>query len=178
MSTAAMGFFRRSIGPLPYSFSALGGDDAGTAQTGEIHGVKWNDLDGDGVRDAGETGLQGWTVFLDTNANGILDSGETSTVTGPDGSYAFTGLQPGNYTVAEVMQPGWTQTYPGGMVTTNLIVNGGFETGNFSGWTLQNTGSGTFVINNGTYDPASPDGPLPPYDGAYTRTVRPDRRGH
>ena len=42
--------------------------------------------------------------------------------------------------------------------STNLIVNGGFETGDFSGWTLENTGSGTFVINNGTYHPLGPTG--------------------
>jgi autotransporter-associated beta strand protein len=136
--------------------------------TGEIHGTEWDDLNGNGVRDPGEPPLAGWTVFLDTNHNGILDPGEVSTTTAADGSYAFTGLPAGTYTVAEVTQPGWTQTCPPAAATTNLIVNGGFETGSFSGWTLENSGPGSFVINNGTYDPASPDGPLPPYDGTYS----------
>lgn len=40
---------------------------------GEIRGTKWHDVDGDGVRDAGEPGLPGWTVYLDENNNGRLD---------------------------------------------------------------------------------------------------------
>ncbi len=79
---------------------------------GEIHGSKWNDLDNDGQWDAGEPGLPGWTIFLDTDKDGVLDPGEISTVTGADGSYAFTNLSPGSYTVAEVTKTGWTQTYP------------------------------------------------------------------
>ncbi|MHC4882648.1 MAG: hypothetical protein ACYTCV_08625 [Planctomycetota bacterium] len=49
------------------------------------------------------------------------------------------------------------------------IVNGDFETGSFDGWTLTNTTlNGTFVINDGTLDPDSPDNPLPPYSGNYS----------
>jgi autotransporter-associated beta strand protein len=45
----------------------------------QIHGTVVNDLNRNGVRDAGEPGLSGWTVFLDQNNNGVLDSG-TSTL--------------------------------------------------------------------------------------------------
>ena len=38
--------------------------------------------------------------------------GEPATTTGPNGSYAFTDLPPGLYTVAEITQPGWRQTHP------------------------------------------------------------------
>ena len=137
--------------------------------TGEIHGTKWNDLDGNGVWDQqNEPGLPGWTIFLDADNDLVLDPGETSTTTGSDGSYVFTNLPAGNYFLAEVIQPGWTQTSPGGTNTTGLIVNGGFETGDFSGWTFQNTGGGSFIINNGSFDPPSPDGPLPPFSGVYS----------
>jgi hypothetical protein len=37
---------------------------------GAISGTKWNDLDTDGVNDPGEPGLEGWTVYLDTNGDG------------------------------------------------------------------------------------------------------------
>ena len=87
------------------------GQDFGNRQS-EIRGPKWNDLNGNGVRDPGEPGLAGWTIYLDTNGNGQLDPGEPSTVTGPDGSYAFTGLAPNTYTVAEVKQSGTAQTFP------------------------------------------------------------------
>ena len=43
------------------------------ALPGSIHGQKWHDLNGDGVKDPGEPGLQGWTIFLDENGNGLLD---------------------------------------------------------------------------------------------------------
>ena len=48
----------------------------------------------------------------------------------------------------------------------DLIVNGGFETQDFSGWSQINSGSGGIVINDGTFDPPGPDGPLPPCDGS------------
>jgi subtilisin-like proprotein convertase family protein len=41
--------------------------------TGQIQGTVFTDRDGDGIRDAGEPGLPGWTVYLDRNNNGILD---------------------------------------------------------------------------------------------------------
>jgi hypothetical protein len=77
-----------------------------------IEGSKWNDLNGNAARDQGELGLPGWTIYLDLNQNGTLDSDEPSTVTGADGSYSFTDLTPGTYTVAEVPQSGWQQTCP------------------------------------------------------------------
>jgi hypothetical protein len=80
------------------------------ASNGSISGVKFHDQDGDGIKDAEEPGLQGWTIFLDTNANGILDAGEVSQETLSDGSYTFTGLAAGTYWVAEVIQSGWVPT--------------------------------------------------------------------
>ena len=38
---------------------------------------------------------------------------KSSTTTAADGSYRFDGLAAGTYTVAEVPQSGWEQTYPG-----------------------------------------------------------------
>jgi subtilisin family serine protease/subtilisin-like proprotein convertase family protein len=40
----------------------------------EIRGTVWNDLNGNRIREAGENGQSGWTVFLDANNNGIFDS--------------------------------------------------------------------------------------------------------
>lgn len=49
-----------------------------------------------------------------------------------------------------------------------IVINGGFENGNFSGWRIDNSGFGTFFINDGTFDPEGPDNPLPPFAGRYS----------
>jgi SdrD B-like domain/PKD domain len=43
--------------------------------TNEIRGTVWDDLDADGVRDAGEPGLGGVTVYLDLDGNGQYGNG-------------------------------------------------------------------------------------------------------
>jgi hypothetical protein len=76
---------------------------------GFICGTKFHDLNGNGVRDSGEPGLEGWTIELvDPETNTVLQT----VVTGPDGRYCFLGLQLGNYIVREVQQPGWENTTP------------------------------------------------------------------
>lgn len=47
------------------------------------------------------------------------------------------------------------------------VTNGDFETGDFTGWTLINTGSGGVSINNGTFNPTGPGAPLPPISGNF-----------
>jgi Tol biopolymer transport system component len=76
-----------------------------------ISGAVFNDLNANGLKDGGESGQSGWTIYLDADGNGQL-----STTTDGNGSYSFDGLAPGSYTVAEVQQPGWQQTTPVGSV--------------------------------------------------------------
>ena len=75
-----------------------------------IGGLKFNDLNGNGVRDLGELGLAGVTIFLDANLNGTLDLGELFTTTDVNGNYTFANLGPGTYRVLEVQPVGSTQT--------------------------------------------------------------------
>ena len=86
---------------------------------GENQGTKWNDLDGDAVWDQpDEPGLEGWIIYVDENHNRQWDGAGVESffdVTGPDGSYAITGLPAGTYWVGEVLQANWVQTYPGGL---------------------------------------------------------------
>jgi len=79
---------------------------------GTISGMKFSDLDRDGVHDASEPGLAGWTIFLDEDDDGQLDDGEASTVTDANGNYSFTNVVPDTYTIREVLQDNWTQTSP------------------------------------------------------------------
>ncbi len=92
-----------------------------------VGGVKFNDQDGDGMWDTGEPGLGGWTIWIDLNGNGVKDAGE-DTLSNPDGTFYFMALSPGTYTVHEGMQPGWTQTCPGGAGLQTITVQAGQPT--------------------------------------------------
>jgi hypothetical protein len=71
--------------------------------TGAISGTVYKDLNGDGIKQAGETPLAGVTVYIDANKNGIKDATEKSLVTGTAGTYNFTSLAAGTYRVREVV---------------------------------------------------------------------------
>ncbi|GAB3960789.1 hypothetical protein GCM10028805_58840 [Spirosoma harenae] len=69
----------------------------------------WNDLDKDGIQDAGEPPIQGVTVTLYVNGVASL----TTTTTDATGSYSFTGLTPGSsisYAVGFTTPAGYTAT--------------------------------------------------------------------
>ncbi len=93
------------------------------APKGSIAGMKFNDLNGNGVNDA-EPGLANWTIML-TNETGSV----VTQTTALDGSYNFTNLTDGNYTVGEVIQSGWIQTAPAvsatGSATYAVNISGG-----------------------------------------------------
>jgi len=89
-----------------YSLSKLG------SRLGKIQGTKWNDLNGDGVRDQNEPGLEGVTIYLDLNENGVLDKDEPTQITDKIGRYQFTKLVPKTYLVREVIPTGYQQTFP------------------------------------------------------------------
>ncbi len=95
------------------------------AGTGSIQGVVFNDANGDGALDDGETGLSGWTVFRHLQHDGKLDPGDPSIVTQSDGSYSFTGLAAGSYTVDEVLQAGYQQTAPAAPGTMSVTLSAG-----------------------------------------------------
>ena len=83
------------------------GNNFGNFQLGVISGQKFNDINGDGIKNGSDAGLAGWTIQLDKDANGTVDA---TTVTGAGGAYSFTGLTAGTYRVREVGQAGWIQT--------------------------------------------------------------------
>ena len=86
---------------------------------GGIHGVKWLDENGNGQRDSNEPGLPGWTIRLKGEGGTTL-----STVTGEGGHYWFMDLSAGVYTVTEILQPGWEQTFPGSGVHIVALASG------------------------------------------------------
>jgi hypothetical protein len=79
-----------------------------------IYGKKWHDLNDNGQMDGGEPALSGWTIFLDENYNGEIDTNDIVTTTDMQGNYEFTDMEPNlYYHVSEEDQAGWINTYPG-----------------------------------------------------------------
>src|SRR5437764_610938 len=70
-----------------------------------IAGVVFNDLNGDGTRQATEPPLGGMKVFLDLNNNGVADAGEPSVLSDLLGNYSFPSLTAGNYEVGATAIP-------------------------------------------------------------------------
>jgi uncharacterized repeat protein (TIGR01451 family) len=76
---------------------------------GSLGDFIWRDIDGDGVQDGGEPGIDGVTVNLSGGPTGPL-----STVTSDGGYYEFIDLTPGTYTVtvdAGTLPPGVVPSY-------------------------------------------------------------------
>ena len=71
-----------------------------------ISGWVYDDVDDDGVKDAGEVGIGGVTITL-TGIDDLGNAVELTTTTAADGSWSFTGLRPGTYQVAEAQPAGY-----------------------------------------------------------------------
>ncbi|MTB53824.1 SdrD B-like domain-containing protein, partial [Lewinella sp. W8] len=80
--------------------------DAGFYETASLGDFVFEDVDGDGIQDAGEPGVPNVTVNLkDENGNVIA-----STTTAGDGSYSFDNLVPGDYSVQFILPGGFEYT--------------------------------------------------------------------
>ncbi|MBK7635345.1 MAG: carboxypeptidase regulatory-like domain-containing protein [Saprospiraceae bacterium] len=72
--------------------------DAGYYRPASLGDFVWDDTNGNGRQDVGEPGISGLTVTL-TGTTGDGTPVNQTTTTGSDGSYSFTNLKPGTYTV-------------------------------------------------------------------------------
>ncbi|MBS0260837.1 MAG: cadherin domain-containing protein [Planctomycetes bacterium] len=143
-----------------------GVDSAAQFRASEIHGVRFDDSNGNHQQDAGEAGISGATVYVDLNRNNSFDVGEPETVTAVDGSYSFTNLTAGAYVVRSLLEAGVAPTYPqtnGGTlwptgvsnpavgnvtptsITTSLAAGAAFRTS--VSLTLPNTGALTNLVD-------------------------------
>ena len=96
-----------------------------------VSGYKFNDVNGNGVQDSEDTGVEGVTIQL--LKDGVVVQ---ETTTGPNGFYSFTVCDPGTYTVQEVVPTGWIQTGPIGGQSTFTAVSGQDQTANFLNFEL------------------------------------------
>ena len=121
LSTTYM-FLYAEMGTQANIYDAEAGFEEFNIQSaGTLTGLKFSDVNSDGVRDLDgvdnvlgteddEVGVGGVTIFIDTDKDGVLDADERSTVTEDDGSYSFTGVAIGTHQIDEIVPTGSTQT--------------------------------------------------------------------
>ncbi len=160
-----------TLGEFGHTITIAPGDgntsdlEFGNVIESQIAGFKWNDLDRDGNWDAAEPGLEGWTIYLDLNGNDQPDLGEPSDTTDSNGAFSFTNLLPDTYTVREVLQDGWEQTFPVAsgehVVTVPADVigeSGQTEPPNFGNWKIPPPEEGVSSLSGFVYADTDNDG--------------------
>lgn len=95
-------------------------------QLGALQLVKFEDVNGNGSRDAGEPGVPGWSFRLvNPQGNGSVAS------TGADGTITIPSVPAGLWTVTEILDPMWAAITPEtGQVTVPANGIGTFTAGN------------------------------------------------
>lgn len=78
-----------------------------------VTGTVWNDANGNALRETTEGPMAGVWVYLDLDGDDRIDLNEPSAISKADGSYSLPFPGPGTYTIREVLEPGYVQTYPG-----------------------------------------------------------------
>jgi subtilisin family serine protease len=84
----------------------------GQFENGTLSGRIFQDINGDGIPQTGESGVPNITVYLDLNNNEARDFNEPRTLSDPNGIYSFAGLGNRAYTVRTVLPTGTSQSSP------------------------------------------------------------------
>lgn len=83
-----------------------------------VQGTIFDDANRNQIFDSGESGLSGWTVYVDTNQNSVINPGELTAVTDVNGGYSIdlSSLPNGSYSLGLDLQPGsggrWVKVAP------------------------------------------------------------------
>lgn len=99
------------FGELPVSSTGQLAVIESIAGQGTLTGVKFLDANANGVMDEGETGIAGVTVYLDADNDGVHDAGETATTTDADGRFLLR-AEPGTYTLRAELSSNAYATLP------------------------------------------------------------------
>src|SRR4051812_19655213 len=75
---------------------------------GDVLASVIHDTNNNGVANAGEPGLSGWTVYADFDRNGAFDAGEPSAVTNSAGQARITGVPGNTWDIREIVPAGYT----------------------------------------------------------------------
>jgi subtilisin-like proprotein convertase family protein len=91
-----------------------------------VFGTVFDDANGNGSRDGGETGIANAQVFVDSNNDGDFDTGEPTANSTGTGSYSITDLSLGQHVVRAITPAGMRPT--NGAQTVNLTAQQNFAT--------------------------------------------------
>ena len=84
-------------------------DFGNTLLDGDLSGVAWQDTNRNGIQDSGEPLITGRQIYIDTNNDNQITSGEPTAITGSAGEYSFGALPAGSYTVRQVLPLNWLE---------------------------------------------------------------------
>jgi len=113
---------------LPANYTLTGenfGDKPIATPTATITGTVFNDANGDGIQDDGETGIADIEVYLDLGNVGYFVNGDPTTMTDGSGDYTLSALAAGNYIVRQVPPKGYVQTSPSNGYGHHVTVSAG-----------------------------------------------------
>ncbi|MEE9224195.1 MAG: SdrD B-like domain-containing protein [Thermoplasmata archaeon] len=101
-------------GPTSFTFTAVSGTDQGpfdflNFECFTVDGYKYEDMNGNGAWDAGDAGIEGWTITLYKMGAGGWEE-VASTTTDSMGYYSFSICAGGEYKVVEEARDGWVAT--------------------------------------------------------------------
>jgi len=135
--------------------------DFGTALPASVSGTVFRDLDRDGVRDAGEGGVAGVTVFLDDSHDGTprhpLGGVDPAAVTDADGNWRISGIGPNDDLWFRVQPPaGYVHTAPSSGFYPLALRSGDALAGKDFGLAPELIVSGVTLINAATDRPLGP----------------------
>jgi hypothetical protein len=173
--------------PLTVTSGADAEVEPGVFAAGEISGRVAEDPRADGT--AGPAGLAGRTVYLDLDGDGVRDAGDPARATGADGTYQFAGLAPGSYVVALEVPAAWTCSAPAPCRHAVTLAPAQSVPGqDFAAWTAARaagevTRDGAPLAGARVYDDADGDGApgaaeaaaTTGADGRYALELRPGR---
>ncbi len=99
---ALIGTQSQAFDPEQHSFFAQGGSGA------TVTGTVYDDLNGDGARQAGDPTLANWTIDLFDSFGDLV----ATTTSNASGQYSFANLPSIVFTIEEIVNPGWFITDP------------------------------------------------------------------
>lgn len=116
-----------SLSPILVALAACGDNVVDPA----VEGVVFDDVDGDGIVDAGDEPLAGVTVWVDLNHNNVFDPTDLTAVTDGDGAYRIDLLVGGDVEVRHRVPFGYASVSGGeaAAAAARPHIIGGVETG-------------------------------------------------